>query len=45
MSTWYRADGTIIIHDHHYDEVHIITPDDPDHPNNTTPRGDDSDDA
>ncbi|WP_317494706.1 hypothetical protein [Haloechinothrix sp. LS1_15] len=46
MSTWHRADGTIIIHDYDYDydydydEVHIITPDDPDHPTNTTPHGD-----
>ncbi|WP_317496472.1 hypothetical protein [Haloechinothrix sp. LS1_15] len=34
MSWWHRADGTIIVHDEAYGETHIITPDDPDHPNN-----------
>ncbi|WP_317493736.1 hypothetical protein [Haloechinothrix sp. LS1_15] len=36
MSWWYRGDGTIVIHDEAYGDTHIITPDDPDHPNNHT---------
>jgi hypothetical protein len=39
MSWWYRGDGTIVIHEAEYDEVHVITPDDPDHPSNAVDDG------